>query len=111
MNQIETTKERFIQDGGGIIREEVFCKLTNSQTNKWERMLKGDKRICNGKADCLNAHDEESCDAFQIEIECTEEVCSNFQSKTFSLTPLERNGPRKGAFRSTPKSTPRMSEL
>ena len=64
-----------------------------------DSILKGDKRICNGKADCLKAIDEENCDAFQIETECTEEVCSNFQSKTFSLTPLERNGPRKGGFR------------
>ena len=70
--------------------KEIFCKLSGKHV-----LLIGDKRICDGKRDFLNGCDEDNCDTFHIETECPGSDCSNFESRHFNLTAIERNGPKK----------------
>ena len=156
MENTNTTRDQFIEKGGGLTGEGILCKLPN---NQWEHLVRGDRRICDGYTDCVNRLDEQSCPVLHVKVdsleanitqkdlkehrgartkggivckdndrnwiaivdrdpricnginECfssmpvslDEENCDMFhikaETRQFNLTPIERLGPRKGAFR------------
>ena len=93
MENTNTTREQLVEKGGALTGEGgVLCK--QSRTQRWEHMVKGGGKMCNGKADCLNGLDEENCAMYHI-------VALNWnhwkERRHVNLTHAEFHG--QGAFR------------
>ena len=69
MKDRNMTRDQFIGKGGGLTGEGILCK---NPKKRWEHLVSGDHRICNGYPDCLNGLDEESCPIVHVKVDSLE---------------------------------------
>ena len=78
MESANITRETLIERGGAFTGKGVLCKL---QSKRWEHIVKGNERICNGYNECLNGLDEDDCPVIHIKVDSLEANISRTELK------------------------------